>query len=82
MAKQITDIMTPWSKLTRDQKTEIVAKIRKDKYEIQPARVQPKKTSSASSKSKRVPKSNATIKQLINSLTPEQQAKLLKELGQ
>lgn len=82
MAKQLLDEITPFHLLSLEERTDIVREIRRQKYEVQPLlNIKLPKKKKASKKKASKKKTQNQLSKLLSKLSPEQKAKLLKELS-
>jgi hypothetical protein len=89
MAQQITDLMPFWKDLSYAEKYDIVKEIRLDKYDRKPiinktkkkAAKKAKKSASKKAAPKKKKASKKEILKQLNSLTPDQLAKIKAQLG-
>lgn len=78
MSKQLHEIIPQFSKMSEEEKLEVVKRIRYNKYVARPS-LQKRKKKATASKKKRA---DTKVVNAIKGLSPEQLAKILKELGQ
>lgn len=77
MTKQLSDIITTFSKLPYEERLAIIRRVRKNKYEVRPAIMLRKKKDTAS----KVQKENKKIQDLLKDLSTEEIAGIMASLG-
>lgn len=77
MARQLEDMIKPFSQMTYEEQREIVLRVRHNKYTARPAAAQKKKAA----KKKATAKSSKKVSGLLSQLSPEEIDKLKQEFG-
>lgn len=77
MARQIEDLIKPFSQMSYEEQREIVLRVRHNKYTARPAAAQKKKAA----KKKATAKSGKKVASLLAQLSPEEIENLKKQFG-